>query len=185
MKLNLGCGNDVREGYTNVDFRPLSPLVQRVDLSVFPWPWENESVEEVMMLDFLEHFPRAKTSVILSESYRMLQGGGRVVIQVPDMTILSGAIIGIPSIQCNVCGGHFGGGRVCSRCHTSRKELVDSAFGRMYGGQDYDGNFHLAGFTKLSMIGLLGSHGFTSVLFEEEEHQAANWNFKVTARRPL
>src|SRR5690606_40430558 len=56
MKLNLGCGFDIRPGYLNVDFRdmrnipPPSELnefggeaqFQIVDLSTFPWPFRSE-----------------------------------------------------------------------------------------------------------------------------------------------
>ena len=48
MKLHLGCGDEYREGWVNVDH--LSPLAdERVDLSVFPWPWEDNVADEIYL----------------------------------------------------------------------------------------------------------------------------------------
>jgi hypothetical protein len=153
------------------------------DLSKTPWPWDTHSADEVMMLDFLEHFPRNRTHEMLCESHRVLRKGGLLRVQVPDMKILSEAIVGIPSVQCNECGSRFESGLHCaSGCGQTRKDLVDAAFGRMYGGQDYEGNFHMAGFTKESLSDTLMHCGFIGMRFEEADHQAANWNFCVVAR---
>ena len=84
MKLNLGCGDDIKEGYLNVDFRKTHPSVQVQDLSKFPWPWADGFADEILMLDFLEHFPYAQTERILFECFRILKDDGEVVIQVPD-----------------------------------------------------------------------------------------------------
>ncbi|KKK54869.1 hypothetical protein LCGC14_3080370, partial [marine sediment metagenome] len=49
MKLNLGCGPKKMDGYTNVDkyavFKP--DIIQ--DLEKFPWVFEDNSVDEIVM----------------------------------------------------------------------------------------------------------------------------------------
>ena len=53
LRLNLGCGEDHKPGYINVD-KYGNPDVLH-DLEEFPWPWDDESVEEILMKHILEH----------------------------------------------------------------------------------------------------------------------------------
>ncbi len=64
MKLNLGCGNDVRNGYINCDNGSSNQLlanakILKVDLLEFPWPFESNSADEILMNHVLEHMPDA------------------------------------------------------------------------------------------------------------------------------
>lgn len=85
LKLDLGCGNGDRKrpGFIGVDFeqRPNkdgTPGVDVVhDLTVAPWPFEDESVEEVHASHMLEHIPANKRPVIFNELYRILKKGGK------------------------------------------------------------------------------------------------------------
>jgi predicted SAM-dependent methyltransferase len=195
IRLNLGCGPDLRDGYTNVDFRAPEQLgpgayvhhFQQVDLSSFPWPWEDDSVDEVMMLDFLEHFPRHRTQGILQECRRILRKGGVLVVQVPDMEITCQVIAGIGDVPCNRCERTFDekadGRSFCRNCGHSRTDMVDAAFARMYGGQDYEGNYHMAGFTPDTLRNTLERNMFVGVTLLEVDHQRRNWNVKMTARK--
>ena len=55
MKLNLGCGSKILDGYTNVDkFDYYKPDVVH-DLETFPYPFENNSVDEILISHVLEH----------------------------------------------------------------------------------------------------------------------------------
>lgn len=83
VKLNLGCGSKKLEGYVNVD-KFGEPDV-RHDLESFPWPWPDDSVEEVLLVHVLEHLGHA-TDVfigIMKELYRVCRGGALVKIIVP------------------------------------------------------------------------------------------------------
>lgn len=183
MKLNLGCGDDIRPGYTNVDFRKTGPEVLEVDLSVFPWPFETGSADEIMMLDFLEHFPYAKTNQILMECYRVLKPGANLVVQVPDADILSKVLLNDVRYQCNRCGTWVNdttsGDIKCRSCNQPVSEIQRAAMMRMFGGQDYPGNFHYTCFTQDMLANIAGDCGFQGMSLEEQEHQAANWNFKA------
>jgi predicted SAM-dependent methyltransferase len=184
MKLNLGCGNDVKKGYTNVDFRPTDPSVMQVDLSKFPWPFEDGSADEILMLDFLEHFPYATTQFILLEVFRILSDTGTVVIQVPDGIHTARALIGEGYYFCNKCENvaeivdH-----ACKNCGHTTLEISEAAMRRLYGGQDYHGNFHQTCFTPYSLIRKARDCGLSFVQFEEVEHQWKNWNFKATFKK--
>src|SRR5687768_3491677 len=110
MKLNLGCGTDIRSGYVNVDHYPEQADRDRVldvDLSLVPWPFVDRSAEQVLMFDFLEHLPYAQTTVILDEVYRILVPGGEVQVQVPDMDACARAVLWEPPFCCNRCGQSY------------------------------------------------------------------------------
>lgn len=85
MRLNLGCGNRKIEGFHNVDSAVACAPDQVVDLEVFPWPWEDNSVEEIMLNHVLEHLGQ-ETSVylrVIKEIYRVCKHDSMVHIRVP------------------------------------------------------------------------------------------------------
>jgi hypothetical protein len=85
FKLNLGCGQNLIEGYINVDkFDSFSPQVVW-DLEKTPWPFESNSAEEIVMHHVLEHMGR-ETDVffnIMKELYRVCAPNAIVRIAVP------------------------------------------------------------------------------------------------------
>ncbi len=186
-RINLGCGNDVREGYINVDwFGGDHPSIVRFDLSHFPWPFEDGSADQILILDFLEHFPYSQTRRILLECHRILHNDGEVVIQVPDAELLGRVISGMGTFPCNRCGQQFIGinndsgdwVEHCSKCGQRESDIVTAAVHRMFGGQDFPGNFHQTCFTKDSLSSEAFSCGLYWNRYEEKSHQYANWNFK-------
>lgn len=83
LKLNLGCGEHHRPGYVNVD-KSGNPDVLH-DLETFPWPWEENSVQEVQLNHVLEHLGES-TSVylrVIKELYRICRADARIYINVP------------------------------------------------------------------------------------------------------
>lgn len=187
MRLNLGCGDDIREGYTNVDFRKTHSIVEVVDLSKFPWPFRDGTADEILMLDFLEHFPYRDTRKILLECYRVLSLAGTVVIQVPDGRHLTHALGQVGEYLCNRCGYRIDDERSlsgkCDQCGQTLAEISEAAMMRLYGGQDYPGNFHQTCFTEVSLVQKAGQTGLILVDFEEIDHQYKNWNFKARFRK--
>lgn len=181
LKLNLGCGKDIREGYVNVDIHNNDPSIVYEDLSHLPWKWGDESVDEILMLDFLEHFPYSKTVSILEEVHRILKMGGFVDIQVPDFSELSRAIMRESGINCNKCGKQLQD-LTCERCGQKMSHVSKDAIKRLFGGQDYLGNWHFTTFTKDILKEMLNEIGFT-VKWLEVEHQRLNWNMKARATK--
>lgn len=85
MKLNLGCGHNKRPGWVNVDHSDECDPDQVVDLESTPWPWPDDSVDEVLMSHVLEHLGQ-QTSTYLAiwrELYRVCRPGAQVLILVP------------------------------------------------------------------------------------------------------
>ena len=62
MRFNLGCGFNKRDGFINVDrFADCAPD-EIVDLEKIPWPWPDDSAEEIQMIHVLEHLGAAVLS---------------------------------------------------------------------------------------------------------------------------
>jgi len=78
--LNLGCGEKILDGYVNVDNWG-NPDV-RADLNSFPYPWDDNSVDGVVMYHVLEHIPNWWECV--QECARIIKPGGSLVVHVPD-----------------------------------------------------------------------------------------------------
>lgn len=82
--LDLGCGQNPREGFTPVDAVPIPGLNNIVhDLLSFPYPWDESSVDEVHLSHVLEHFTKPDRVKILNELYRILKPGGNACIITP------------------------------------------------------------------------------------------------------
>ena len=85
MKLNLGSGGRPLEGYVNVDISANAPKVNHVfDLDRTPWPFESDSVDEIVMSQCLEHLE--DHNLAMREIHRVLRIGGLAVISVPHFT---------------------------------------------------------------------------------------------------
>jgi predicted SAM-dependent methyltransferase len=79
MKLNLGCGKDIKEGYVNCDLIPQSNI-KKVDFNS-TLPFSTESIEEVYMSHALEHANNVEYT--MREIHRVLKFGGTLKIKVP------------------------------------------------------------------------------------------------------
>ena len=80
MKLNLGCGTDIKHGWVNIDRFP-GPGVNHVQDITDPLPFDDEAVEEVLASHVLEHL--AEWENVVLEIHRVLKVGGKLTIRVP------------------------------------------------------------------------------------------------------
>jgi len=79
--LNLGCGLSRAEGWVNVDkYGPAADLIH--DLDVFPYPWDDNSVDQIITVHVLEHLNNWWGA--FEECARILKPGGVLEIRVPD-----------------------------------------------------------------------------------------------------
>ena len=85
MKLNLGSGSKILKGYVNVDkFQYYNPDVVH-DLEKFPYPFEYNSVDEILLSHVLEHIGQNPDvfNNIIKELYRICNNNSIVDIRVP------------------------------------------------------------------------------------------------------
>jgi len=85
MKLNLGCGSKIYEGYVNVDKFDIYNVDIQHDLEKTPYPFKDNSVEEIILSHVLEHLgqdPEVFINII-KEFYRICKNQALIKIDVP------------------------------------------------------------------------------------------------------
>lgn len=80
MKLNLGCGNSLRPGFTGVDRVPCTAARVLADLNQV-LPFKDASVDEILMDNVIEHI--RDISLLMREIRRVCVQGARITIRTP------------------------------------------------------------------------------------------------------
>jgi len=89
MKINLGSGPNPKEGWINVDIDDYgNSNIKKIDLTKVV-PFEDNSVDEILMDNFIEHIPRERYFWFLEEIYRICKDGAKIVIYTPHFTGIS------------------------------------------------------------------------------------------------
>ena len=137
MRLEIGCGDKPLEGYTHLDCREL-PGVDIVDDATTLSKIKNGSCEEIIAIQVLEHFSHRDTLNILKLWHSKLAPGGVLHLEVPDLELF---------------------------CRLWTNDYIKEpwAFVAIYGSQDYDGNYHKAGFSVRYLTYLLFHAGFLKI----------------------
>src|SRR4051812_3390274 len=91
MKLHLGCGPNIKEGYVNIDAFVDDPRVVKADITRLPYP--DESADEILSEHVFEHVGFADEGPLFRECYRVLRPGGELIVETPDLEWLCRAFI--------------------------------------------------------------------------------------------
>jgi hypothetical protein len=141
LRVNLGAGHVTLDGYINVDARALPDIDITAEADNLPFgPGE---IDELYSAHMLEHFPVEELRrTLLPYWVSLLKPGGTMVAVVPDIETM----------------------------------VTERAAGRMpfdefrevvYGGQEYEGDFHFNGFSPESLTELLEEAGLRDVVVRE------------------
>ncbi len=82
MKLNIGCGLNILDGYINIDKVKTTPDTVVKDILNLDYP--ADSAEEIYLRHVIEHFFEEDIKKLLQSCYRILRPGGKLVIETPD-----------------------------------------------------------------------------------------------------
>ncbi|MGC9050315.1 class I SAM-dependent methyltransferase [Pyrobaculum sp.] len=146
LKVNLGCGADIRTGYVNVDLRALPGVNVVMDI-LDEWPFPYSSLEEVLAIDVVEHVPWRAQLLLWRRLAQHVKPGGRVVVRTPDIELIYEKVV---KRRDRNYGGH------------GFKMLYEAFSFWIGGGQDYPGNFHYTFFTRNALSELASAYGFTA-----------------------
>ena len=74
MKLNLGCGKKIFDGYENIDW----------PTDIRKLSYDNNSCDEIMAIHVFEHFYRHEAPSILKHWYDLLKPSGKLILEMPS-----------------------------------------------------------------------------------------------------
>ena len=137
IKLHIGCGTKNLPGWKHFDIRKIDDHIDCVGTAGDLLQFADNSISEIYACHLLEHFGRHQVDAVLAEWSRFLTDGGVLHIAVPDFE----AII-----------AEYG----------QHKDLP-SILGLLYGGQNYEYNFHYICFDFSDLRTRLEKAGFTQI----------------------
>ncbi len=83
QRLNLGCGRDYREGWTNVDINPDFNPDKVIDLETGNWPLSDDTYTIVLADNVFEHIDPRNRPTFLREYHRVMTGDGQLTMRWP------------------------------------------------------------------------------------------------------
>jgi len=89
-KLHLGCGTTYLDGYVNIDYpesehNHIKPICDRYE-DITKLSFEEGSIDEIRLHHVFEHFGRVQALALLIKWHLWLKVGGKLRIEVPDLT---------------------------------------------------------------------------------------------------
>ena len=103
MKLNLGCGKEVKEGFEGVDIKDFGQrFIQDLRQE---FPWGDEVIEEVYTRYLIPCFTKKEINTFFNELYRVLKPGATVTLIIPAWNASGG--YGHPHFQTEIKEGFF------------------------------------------------------------------------------
>ena len=139
--LNLGCGADIREGYTNIDIIPLNDSVLSCDVRELDF--EDGTIDGMLALNILQCFPMQEIPQILSDWYALMNEGAEIVVSVPSLSLAAEEY--------------------------SFENWSATKFNTfLFGEQTNEGNFHLSAFDITSLRNCFEQSPFVILSVEED-----------------
>jgi hypothetical protein len=159
IRLNLGAGHIAVDGFVNVDMRELPGI--DVVAAIDSLPFEPGTVAEIFSSHTIEHFPEEQLRrKLLPYWIGLLRPGGNFRAIVPDLEAMTKA---------------YSAGDMTF-------EVLRSV---LYGGQEYEGDFHFTGFTPDSMCRLLVESGLEQpMVIAKGRPNGDCLEFEVSALKP-
>ena len=136
IKLHLGCGKKVLNGWINIDKIPQHPEVIEDDVSILE-NIQDETVDIIYACHVLEHFGRHEIENVAKCWSKKLKSGGKIRVAVPDFEA------------------------VCKR-YIEKKDIRE-LIGFTSGGQKNEYDYHKIVFDFQSLKNLLEKVGFEDV----------------------
>jgi GT2 family glycosyltransferase/glycosyltransferase involved in cell wall biosynthesis/predicted SAM-dependent methyltransferase len=162
VRLNLGCGLDVRDGFINIDLYSDDPRVVGMDIRHIDLP--DSTADQIIASDIIEHFPHREINDILREWNRVLKPSGVLIIRCPNLRL---------QLQAYMRGDWD----------------ADIASYMIFGGQTNPGDYHYIAFDHNSIEKHLKETGFEIDSIRDEDYPQnkgyINLNMVVRAKKVI
>jgi beta-1,4-mannosyl-glycoprotein beta-1,4-N-acetylglucosaminyltransferase len=162
VKLNLGAGGQVLDGYTSVDLYDKRAQVQ-CDIRHLK-DYSDNSVNEILNVHVIEHLSPHDVMPALAEWFRVLKPGGKLIIECPDIKKL--------------CEGFINGDK------GARYHMLNCIYGTGTLGEP---SFtpHLYGWYDETLSDHLGWAGFADIKVLPPQFEHWGHNIRVEAQKPF
>jgi predicted SAM-dependent methyltransferase len=138
-RLNLCCGDNKIAGYINIDANSdLNPDVV-ADIISAPLPYEDESIDEILLFHAIEHIEHKRHEYLLSEFWRLLKSKGSLYITYPEFS------------------------KVATNYLQNYRGMKDFWRDTIYGLQRYPGDYHVSLMDTVSFVEKVKLAGFVNI----------------------
>jgi len=148
MRLNLGCGNKIIDGWVNVDLYHDDPRIIKMDIRKLDYP--DNSADEIWAEHCIEHCSYKETPEILREWARVLKPEGKITIITNNLD-------------------------VTFKNWLEKGPKYWIALRNIYGSHENEGQIHYAGFCFDYLKMLMVSAGFTEIKEQVADYPTHLW----------
>jgi len=141
LMVDLGCGENPREGYVGVDIRDIDGI-EYPNTDVRNLPFKDNEIDVVRAIHIIEHLPRNEILSVFKEWHRVLKKNGKMLIECPNFLYIA------TEYMC---------------LQDDDFDQKRSLFEWLYGEQDYEYNYHYACYDYWILEYFLREAGFNSV----------------------
>lgn len=168
VRLHLGCGPVILDGYINVDgeYAANIPGVVVYDITK-ELPIPDNTVEEILTVHVIEHIAPNEVSTMLKEWYRVLKPGGQVATEWPDLLKACNFLVEDPS-------------RIYSDNKKVKKMGVAGIYGNIAKHKDPI-MLHKWGYSAEAMCKLYQDNGYTRTEVQENQYRKSGIDSRVVA----
>ncbi len=170
MKLHLGCGSRILEGYDNIDIVNCEGVTHVLDIGKERLPYTKSSVDEIRCSHVIEHLEYHDFEFLLEECYRVLKLKGELKINCPSLV--------------SMCYNYI------YSFENDWIEGMDSSVWCLYGQRSELPELHKWGYDIKSLTPLLEYKGFSVSVIEDtptigtiQEHGIIPNDVKVVAKK--
>ena len=157
IKLNLGCGDNYKPGYINIDKYNESIADKICDIENLPF--KSNSIDLIEADQLIEHFDYVQSKYVLSEWFRILKPEGALILETPDLEMTYKKFI--------------------SENIDSQKMTLQWIF-----GINSSGFHHKTGFTLNLLRDLLEEIGFEKISSEEQQTYTYEYGLRIVCKKP-
>lgn len=84
IKLDIGCGTRKQQGFIGIDAIAFEGVDMVMDVRTTPWPFEDNSVDEIYTSHFVEHLTGPERISFFNEAHRVLKPKSKLSVVAPS-----------------------------------------------------------------------------------------------------